>query len=220
MLCEELIEEFAGLIDTAFYTHGHPDHIGPNITGRLQAHGKKVIAPLAAIQDWRLKKAIPAEELRREHVRCYPGIQRMVDGKDSPNSAYLLTLRSGATFFVRGDIYCSEDFLPILDRIEQEGRTIDFAAMSPFHQSGSSPVTELDSRFHCRFLAIHEWEFSHRAVGAVGAATQTFAELQESFRVPGEDGRCACLAWGESGLLGKQEFAGLEFDCSRQEACR
>ncbi len=220
LLGEELTEEFSELIDTAFYTHGHPDHIGPAIAGRLLAHGKKVIAPLEAIQEWRLVGAISAEEYRSERVRCYPGIQRMTMEADSPNSAYLFTLRSGATFFVRGDIYFWEDFLPILDRIKEEKRTIDFVALSPFHQSGPSPVTELDCRFHCRFLTIHEWEFSHRLpLGIGGSATQTFQELHESFRVPGEDGRCACLGWGESMLLESRASISSEVNSSRREVC-
>ena len=103
---------------------------------------------------------------------------------------------------MRGDIYHWEELKPIYDRIESQGVKIDVMATSPFYQSGPDPVQETYRRFGCGFIPIHEWEFGHRLpVGRAGRATQTYADLYESFRIPGEAGNCAVLAWGESAGL-------------------
>lgn len=50
----------------------------------------------------------------------------------------------------------------------------------------------------CRFIPIHEWEFSHRPADTPGAATQCFAELQSVYAEPYAAGRAQFLTWGES----------------------
>lgn len=198
-----LAGEFAGLIDTAFYTHGHLDHLGLGVADALLASGKTVIAPAAAVRTWLLHNAIPAEECNRGSILSYGGVQRIAGADDMPNAAYLVTFPPGVTLFVRGDIYCGEDLLPILDRLEAEHCKIDYAATSPFRLSGPDPTAELDRRFHCKFVPIHEWEFGHRRPDSPGRATQNYADLYGSFRTPGEDGRCEILGWGESIPLAK-----------------
>lgn len=196
-----LAEEFAGLIDTAFYTHRHLDHIGLAIADALLARGKEVVAPDEAIHAWLLRGATSAEHCRRPGLVSYAGLQRGGVSGDIPNAAYLVSFAPGVTLFVRGDIYRGEDLLPILDRMEAEHRTVDYAATSPFSQSGPDPVLELYRRFHCSFIPIHEWEFSHRRMEAGGPATQTYEGLYESFRIPGSEGKCMILGWGESMTL-------------------
>ncbi|WP_276739651.1 hypothetical protein [Victivallis vadensis] len=197
-----LVEEFAELVGRMFYTHGHLDHLGLAVADALLMRGKPVIAPGDAVRRWLLDGAVPAEEFQAEGVRCYRGAQRMADKEDVPNSAYAVTFQPGVTLLVRGDIYHWEELKPIYDRIESQGVKIDMMATSPFYQSGPDPVQETYRRFGCGFIPIHEWEFGHRLpVGRGGRATQTYADLYESFRIPGEAGKCAVLAWGESAGL-------------------
>lgn len=194
-----LVEEFAELIDRMFYTHGHLDHLGLAVADALLLRGKPVSAPGDAIRQWLLEGAIPAEELNEPDVRSYRGVQHMAGREDVPSSAYAVTFQPGVTLLVRGDIYHWEDLAPIYERIEAEKVRIDLMATSPFYQSGPDPVLEAYRRFGCRFLPIHEWEFGHRQpVGRSGRATQTYADLYESFRIPGEAGNCQVLTWGES----------------------
>lgn len=197
-----LVEEFAELVGRMFYTHGHLDHLGLAVADALLMRGRPVIAPGDAVRRWLLDGAVPAEEFQAEGVRCYRGVQRMADKEDVPNSAYAVTFQPGVTLLVRGDIYHWEELKPIYDRIESQGVKIDVMATSPFYQSGPDPVQETYRRFGCGFIPIHEWEFGHRLpVGRAGRATQTYADLYESFRIPGEAGKCAVLAWGESAGL-------------------
>ncbi|MGN0871275.1 MAG: hypothetical protein ACI4UV_08810 [Victivallales bacterium] len=194
-----LLEDFSRLIDRMFYTHGHLDHLGLGIADALLMRGKTVVAPQDAIRDWLLNGAVPAEECPLADVRGYPGVQRMANEGDIPNFAYAVTFKPDTTLFVRGDIYMGEDLLPILERLERERIKIDAAAISPFFQSAPDPVTELYRRFHCHFIPVHEWEFGHRRpLGTAGRATQTYRDLYESFRMPGQVGDCTVLTWGES----------------------
>lgn len=197
-----LVEEFAELVDRMFYTHGHLDHLGLAVADAFLLRGKPVVAPGDAVRQWLLEGATPAEELNEPGVRCYRGVQRMAGREDVPNSAYAVTFQPGVTLLVRGDIYHWEELAPIYDRIEAEKAHIDLMATSPFSQSGPDPVLEAYRRFHCRFLPIHEWEFGHRLpVGKAGRATQTYEDLYENFRIPGEAGDCMVLTWGESAEL-------------------
>ncbi len=210
-----LIGEFAELIDRMFYTHGHLDHLGLAVADALLLRGKLVVAPAEAVKSWLLDGAVPAEEFHAADVRCFRGMQRMSTEEDIPNSAYVVTFRPGMTLLVRGDIYHWEDLGPIFDRIEAEKRKIDLMATSPFYQSGPDPILEAYRRFDCRFLPIHEWEFGHRQLGNGGRATQTYADLYESFRIPGEAGMGTVLTWGESveltaNVKGKKEVRDAE----------
>lgn len=196
----DLIAAFAETVDIMFYTHGHLDHIGLGVIDSLLAHGKQVVMPQDIIRHWLFPGAIPAEDCKIPGVSCYFGKQIMSDGeRNIPNAAYIVKLESGFSVFLRGDIYHYEELCPILDQIQAEGHQVDLAATSPFYQSGPEILAELFQRFHCHFLPIHEWEFSHRQPqGKAGAATQTFQELYKTFRKYGEMGKCDILAWGES----------------------
>jgi hypothetical protein len=50
----------------------------------------------------------------------------------------------------------------------------------------------------CRFIPIHEWEFSHRPAGKPGPATQCFAELMQVYDFLYRQNRAQYLTWGES----------------------
>ncbi|MBE6391285.1 MAG: hypothetical protein E7042_03670 [Lentisphaerae bacterium] len=72
-----------------------------------------------------------------------------------------------------------------------------------YFTSGEAPIPYLDARFRCRFIPIHEWEFSHRPADTPGAATQCFAELQSVYAEPYAAGRA-------QSDLGRKYRAGLK----------
>ncbi len=197
-LSPELAEKFASVIAVMYYTHGHLDHLGLDIADALLRRQKTVIAPQALIDQWLLNGAVAADHLQRTGVATFASKQSIVGEPDIVNFAYAVTLPPGITFFVRGDIYCGSDFLTVLNQLAATGIRTDVALISPFSLTPPSPVMELNRRFHCRFLPLHEWEFSHRPPATSGTATQSFDDLYREFEQPGNDGRCDILSWGES----------------------
>ena len=71
-------------------------------------------------------------------------------------------------------------------------------ALNAYYTSGTDPVMQLDRKYSCRFIPIHEWEFSHRPAGVTAKATQDFTELYQAFGTPYAAGRAQFLFWGES----------------------
>lgn len=189
-------EAFAQKIDWMFYTHEHPDHVGASLAKALLRHHKRVVAPRNAIRLWQLDGADAAEDCDMDAIHCYASFQRIAGTEDVVNFAYILRA-AGVSFLVRGDVYDGSDFTRLLNQIEADGQRVDVAFISPFSLTPPDPVAELHERFHCRFIPLHEWEFSHRPAGKSGAATQSYGELFRLFDQPIRDGKCAVMTWGD-----------------------
>ena len=197
-LSQPQIRRIAELTDEYYVTHSHEDHISPIVCDALARCGKRMVMPAEAIRRWMIHGATPAENFRSRHVHAFLNWQGDAKG-GLPCAMYLFTLENGRTVMVRGDIYHKEGFCACLDKVREWKSRVDYAFLTPYYTSGDSPVALLGKKYpSCRFIPIHEWEFSHRAFGKSGAATQCFEELLTTFRPWTKKNRAQFLTWGES----------------------
>ena len=192
------IAQLADIIDAYFCTHSHSDHIGPELCDALARRKKTIVMPSEAIFGWMIKGATPSEEFQAPYCKTYLNWQGADEKKGLDNSMYLFTLSNGKTVFIRGDIYHGSGFALCLEQIEKWQKKVDYTFMTPYFTTGENPVMQLDRKYACRFIPIHEWEFTHRKRGVRDKATQDFTELYQAFAEPYAAGRAQFLFWGES----------------------
>lgn len=206
---EPQVRRLVKLIDFAYFTHEHEDHLDEQLTRRLIDAGKLVIAPHDGLKRRGIQGAEASENRRKAilpgnwKMRVYQGFQHMTENSalDVPCNAGLFTFPNGKTLLVKGDIFHGGEFRAILDRIRSEGLRVDYFASSPFCREKPDIVTELRRDFQAFFIPCHEWEFSHRKPGRTGNATQNYAALSEQFAEDLREKRAAILVWGESLIL-------------------
>lgn len=190
----------AELSDAFYNTHSHEDHICGELCDEFARRKKLMVMPQEAIYRWVIKGAVPAEKYTAEDTHIFMNHQGDKYG-GLPCAMYLFTLNNKKNIFVRGDIYHDEGFMGCIDHVKKWGKKVDYAFITPYYKGVIKPVETLYNEFQCRFIPIHEWEFSHRKLGASGAATQCFEELYEAFRLPYQKDSAQFLIWGESILL-------------------
>ena len=196
-LRDDQIRSLAETIDEYYCTHSHEDHISAPLCDALVRRGKTVIMPAEAARRWMISGTVPAEGFRSAHCRSFLNWQGNASG-GLDCAMYLFTLTNGRTVMVRGDIYHGEGFEECLKQLKKWKQPLNYVFASPYYSSGRDPIATLGAEFDCRFIPIHEWEFSHRAFGKTGPATQCYAELLDTFRCWYRLGRAQFLAWGES----------------------
>ena len=194
----EQVEKLADIIDIYFCTHSHSDHLGPELCEALAARNKTMVMPQEAIDRWMLKGATASETFDTPWCKTFLHWQGVDYKKGLDNSMYLFTLSNGKNVFVRGDIYHGSGFDLCLENIEKWNRKVDYTFLTPYFTTGDDPVLKLNEKYACRFIPIHEWEFSHRRSGVSAKATQDFTELYQAFALPYAAGRVQFLFWGES----------------------
>lgn len=187
----------ADLIDEAYYTHAHVDHLGVELADALLMRGKTVVTCRDAIDKWLLDKAFDAETFPRKKFHCFAGFQRAGTHK-LPNCAYVLELMPGCNLLVKGDIYTGNDVAALCDWIDGKKLRIHYAAVSPFALSLPDIVSECTRRYDSIFIPLHEWEFGHRKRGEAGPATQGFADWYQFFDSALARKHARFLFWGES----------------------
>lgn len=197
-MSDKQVGQLADIIDAYFCTHSHNDHISPELCDALAQRKKLIVMPSEAIFRWMIKGATPSETFNSDYCKTYLNWQGSDDKKGLDNSMYYFTLSNGKTVFVRGDIYHGSGFELCLKNIAKWGNRIDYAFLTPYFTSGNDPVRTLNNNSRCRFIPIHEWEFSHRPSGVRKKATQDFRELYQAFAQPYNKGRVQFLFWGES----------------------
>lgn len=190
------IRRIADLADEFYNTHSHEDHICGELCDAFSRRKKLMVMPQEAILRWVIKGACPAETYSAEHVQIFMNWQGTL-----PCAMYLFTLCNNKTVFVRGDIYHDEGFLGCIDHVKKWGKKVDYAFLTPYYKGEIVPVETLYKEYKCRFIPIHEWEFSHRKLGESGPATQCFNELYGAFDLPYKKNSAQFLAWGESIFL-------------------
>ena len=85
-----------------------------------------------------------------------------------------------------------------MEHLKKWKQPVDYVFASPYSSSGRDPIAALGTEFGCRFIPIHEWEFSHRKPGKPGPATQCFEELYSVYNNCYQQNRAQILSWGES----------------------
>jgi hypothetical protein len=198
LISSEQIKKLADIIDAYFCTHSHEDHIHPELCDELAKRKKLIVMPSEAIFRWTIRGATPSETFQSSYCKTYLNWQGVDSKKGLDNSMYFFTLSNGKTVFVRGDIYHGSGFELCLKNIAKWSSKIDYAFMTPYFISGTDPVWTLNTKYNCRFIPIHEWEFSHRPSGVRKKATQDFHELYQAFDAPYNNGRAQFLFWEES----------------------
>lgn len=201
VMSDEQTGKLADLTDAYFCTHSHEDHIGPELCDALACRKKLIVMPQEAITRWMITGATPSENFQSRYCRTYLNWQGTDERRGLDNSMYLFTLSNGKTVFVRGDIYHGSGFDLCLQTLDGWKEKADYTFMTPYYTSGTDPVMQLDRKYSCRFIPIHEWEFSHRPAGVTAKATQDFTELYQAFGTPYAAGRAQFLFWGESIVL-------------------
>ena len=194
------MRKIAELADEYYNTHSHEDHISAPLCDELAKRGKLMVMPREAIRRWIIPGAVPSEEFARPDRSVFMNWQGDKDG-GLPCAMYLFTLSNGKNVFVRGDIYHDEGFLSCVEHVKKQGKKADYAFITPYYKGKIVPMEKLFRSFHCRFIPIHEWEFSHRPFHRQGPATQCFQELFGAFARPYKANCAQFLAWGESILL-------------------
>ena len=177
------IRRIADLTDEYYNTHSHEDHISGELCDALARRKKLMVMPQEAIYRWVVKGAVAAENFNAENTKVFMNWQGDVNG-GLPCAMYLFTLNNNRNIFVRGDIYHDEGFLSCIEHVKKWGKSVDYAFLTPYYKGSIVPVETLYNEFKCRFVPIHEWEFSHRKLGNSGPATQCFEELYGAFALP------------------------------------
>ncbi|MDD3153650.1 MAG: hypothetical protein PHS41_02190 [Victivallaceae bacterium] len=191
------IARLADLIDEAYYTHAHVDHLGIELADALLMRQKTIVTCRDAIDKWLLNPALDAETYHAPGYFCFPSFQRAGNGQ-LPNCAYVLELMPGCNLLVKGDIYCGSDVAALCDWIDEKKLRIHYAAVSPFALSQPDIVSECTRRYDTIFIPLHEWEFGHRERGTAGTSTQSFADWYRIFDSALARNRARFLFWGES----------------------
>ncbi|MBO5761455.1 MAG: hypothetical protein J6S53_07935 [Lentisphaeria bacterium] len=194
------MRRIADLADEFYNTHSHEDHICGELCDAFARRKKLMVMPREAVCRWVIKGAVEAETFRGENVKIFMNWQGDVNG-GLPCAMYLFTLSNNKNVFVRGDIYHDEGFVSCIEHVKKWGKRVDYAFLTPYYKGSIVPVETLYKEYQCRFIPIHEWEFSHRKLGNSGPATQCFEELYGAFALPYEKNCAQFLAWGESILL-------------------
>ena len=194
------IRALADIIDEYYCTHSHSDHISPSLCDALARRGKLIVMPAESIRRWMIHGAVPADKFCSEHCRVFMNWQESSSGK-LDCAMYFFSLSNNRTAMVRGDIYHEKGFDACLAHLHQWGKSVDYVFLTPYFTGGVNPVEALGRNFACRFIPIHEWEFSHRGFGKKGAATQCYSELYKEFRFWYRHGYAQVLSWGESIFL-------------------
>ena len=198
LMSDAQVEKLADIIDIYFCTHSHHDHISPELCEALAARKKAMVMPQEAIDRWMIKGATASESFDTPWCKTFLHWQGVDYKKGLDNSMYLFTLSNGKNVFVRGDIYHGSGFDLCLEHIEKWNLKVDYTFLTPYFTTGDNPVLKLNEKYACRFIPVHEWEFSHRRSGVSAKATQDFTELYQAFAVPYAAGRTQFLFWGES----------------------
>lgn len=191
------ISKLATLIDEYYVTHSHSDHISGELCDALVRRKKLLVMPDECRHSWRVPGTIASENLKRTGMYAYLNWQGTAAG-GLDCAMYHLALSNGKNVMVRGDIYHAEGFSGCMDFLDQNKLDVDYVFASHYSTSGPEPIPFLDGKYHCRFIPIHEWEFSHRKPGKPGAATQCFEELYRVYKNCYQQNRAQILSWGES----------------------
>lgn len=191
------ISKLAALIDECYVTHSHSDHISGELCDALVRRKKLLVMPDECRFSWRVPRAVAAEKLSCPGIYTYLNWQGTAAG-GLDCAMYHLTLSNKKTVWVRGDIYHAEGFMGCMDFLDANKLGVDYVFATHYSTSGPEPIPFLDEKYHCRFIPIHEWEFSHRKPGKPGPATQCFEELYRVYNNCYQQNRAQILSWGES----------------------
>lgn len=204
------VNALSDLIDCAFHTHEHADHIDYEISKALLDRGKTLITTentkkVWAGEPWADKIVTPPQTLG-EGTRIGDLVVDVLwdhqwnnDAHTSgtPCNAYVITTPEGTTVATKGDINCALQLYGWLNVLKDKGRRIDIMVGSPIYWHGVSLIREIDALIKPVWLPGHNWEFGHRKAGEPRGNVSTFRLSQGLVRASCKQGGGTALSWGE-----------------------
>lgn len=209
-MTEEQITRLTGLVDYAFYTHEHADHIDYQITKALAEQGKTVIGTegvraLWAGESWAGNILAPSQTLGRGEKIGVLEVNVLWDSqwgdeahtKGTPDNAYLITVPEGLSIFTKGDINCGLRLYGWLQLLAEKGRTMDVMVGSAIYWRGPGIARQIDTLYAPLVLPGHTWEFGHRPEGEARGNALGFWQAGMLVKGSAKQGGIAPLSWGE-----------------------
>lgn len=228
-LTPEHIARLARLVDIAFHTHEHDDHIDYEITKALCENGKTVVVTASnkrRCQDepWAGKLVVLEQTVAQPHTVGVLTVDVLHDYQwdneehtsGTPCNAYLITTPGGTSVLSKGDINCGLRLYGWLQILAANGRHVDLITGSPGFWRGVNTAREIDALFSPVWAIGHVWEFTHRAAGKPGGATGTYTANLLMTRHLIQKGAPIVLSWGEDIVLEPDRQPGQAADRSKR----
>lgn len=206
----EQITRIANIVDYAFHTHEHGDHIDYQLCKALVAQGKTVIGTegirvLWAEEPWAGAILTPPQTLGRGQKIGVLDVNVLHDhqwsdeshSKGTQNNAYLITVPEGLTVFAKGDINCGLRLLGWLHLIAEKGCVMDVMVGSAIYWRGPGVAKQIDALYAPLLLPGHTWEFGHRRSGEARGNAMGFWQAYLLVKASAERGGATSLSWGE-----------------------
>ena len=217
----EHIARLARLVDIAFHTHEHHDHVDYEITKTLCESGKTVVVTASNREHWQDEpwagRLIVLEQtLAKPHTVGVLTVDVLHDYQwdneahtgGTPCNAYLITTPGGTGVLSKGDINCGLRLYGWLQIMAANGRHVDLVTGSPGFWRGVNTAREIDALFSPVWAIGHVWEFTHRSAGKPGGATGTYTANLMMTRHLFQKGTPVVLSWGEYLDLGPDRTPG------------
>jgi hypothetical protein len=206
----EQIERLARLIDIAFHTHEHYDHVDFEITRALCDADKTVVVTqsnkdLWHDQPWAEKLVVLDQTIAKPHKVGLLEIDVLHDFQwdneehtsGTPCNAYLITTAGGMAVLSKGDINCGLRLYGWLQIMVANGRHVDLITGTPLFWRGVNTARDIDALLSPVWAIGHVWEFTHRKSGKSGGATGTYTANFLMNKHQFQKGAPVVLSWGE-----------------------
>ncbi len=209
-MTEAQIARLAALVQFAFYTHEHRDHVDYQITKALAGQGKTIIGTegIRALwegEPWAETIQTPPQTLGRGQKIGPLEVNVLHDRQWSDeahttgteNNAYLITVPEGMSVFVKGDITCGLRLYGWLQLLAEKGCTMDVMAGSAIYWRGPNIIRQIDALYAPLLLPGHTWEFGHRPDGETRGNAMGFWQADMLVHAGAKQGGAVSLSWGE-----------------------
>lgn len=209
-LTREQVARLASLIEIAFHTHEHDDHIDPLITEALLLAGKTVVTTesnKAAFAQYPWAKQLQTLAQTVEHPLELGSLKVDVlwdsqwsdslHTRGTPCNAYVVTTPEGVSVMTKGDINCGLQLYGWLSLLKQHGRQIDIFVGSPIYWRGVDVISEINELFSPLWLPGHAWEFGHRKAEQPKGNCAGFLQSWQIVHEATGSEHIQALSWGE-----------------------
>lgn len=207
---DDEVAALADLIDYAFCTHEHGDHVDYELMRALVERGKTVVTTASAKEVW--AGEVWAEPIVTPEQTLGKGLRigvlevnvlwdhqwnNIEHSSGTPCYGYVVTTPEGITVAAKGDINCALQWYGWLNVLVKKGRTIDVMVGSPLYWRGVTLTGEIDTLLASLWLPGHNWEFGHRPAGEARGNASAFWQSYALLRMTARHGDASVLTWGE-----------------------
>ncbi len=209
-MTDEQVARLADLVDYAFHTHEHGDHMDCQIVKALLDRGKTVIGTegiraLWADEPWAEAILTPPQTMGKGWKVGDLQVNVLWDRQWSDetheegtqNNAYLIALPEDLTVFVKGDVNCGLRLLGWLHLLAEQGCVMDVMVGSAIYWRGPNVAKQIDALHGPLLLPGHTWEFGHRRAGEARGNAMGFWQAYMMVRAAAKRGGAVSLSWGE-----------------------